>query len=105
MTGALRRLRILLPLVSNASGQTTSTSIVRHEFDLNVPIEETVGAIADLIQAGYVRWLGLSEASWSTVRRAHAVHPVADLQIEYSLMSRSVETEYPANLARTWASV
>ena len=61
--------------------------------DPNVPIEETVGAIADLIQAGYVRWLGLSEASSSTVRRAHAVHPVVDLQIEYSLMSRSVETK------------
>ena len=61
--------------------------------DPSVPIEETVGAIADLIQTGYVRWLGLSEASWLTVRRAHAVHPVADLQIEYSLMSRSVETK------------
>jgi aryl-alcohol dehydrogenase-like predicted oxidoreductase len=61
--------------------------------DPNVPIEETVGAIADLIQAGYVRWLGLSEASSSTVRRAHAVHPVVDLQIEYSLMSRSVEAK------------
>ena len=61
--------------------------------DPNVPIEETVGAIVDLIQAGYVRWLGLSEASSSTVRRAHAVHPVVDLQIEYSLMSRSVETK------------
>ncbi len=56
--------------------------------DPHVPIEETVGAIADLIQAGYVRWLGLSEASGSTVRRAHAVHPVVDLQIEYSLVSR-----------------
>jgi len=61
--------------------------------DPDVPIEETVGAIADLIRAGYVRWLGLSEASSSTVRRAHAVHPVVDLQIEYSLMSRSVEAE------------
>lgn len=61
--------------------------------DPNVPIEETVGAIADLIKAGYVRWLGLSEVSGQTIRRAHAVHPVADLQIEYSLMSRSVEKE------------
>ena len=61
--------------------------------DPHVPIEETVGAIADLIQAGYVRWLGLSEASGSTVRRAHAVHPVVDLQMEYSLVSRSVEAE------------
>jgi aryl-alcohol dehydrogenase-like predicted oxidoreductase len=61
--------------------------------DPKVPIEETVGAVADLIRAGYVRYLGLSEASAATVRRAHAVHPVADLQIEYSLMSRAVESE------------
>jgi aryl-alcohol dehydrogenase-like predicted oxidoreductase len=61
--------------------------------DPNVPIEETAGAVADLIQAGYVRWFGLSEASSATVRRAHAVHPVVDLQIEYSLMSRSVEAQ------------
>ena len=60
-------------------------------LDPNVPIEETVGAIAELISAGYVRHLGLSEVSAETVRRAHAVHPVADLQIEYSLVSRSVE--------------
>jgi aryl-alcohol dehydrogenase-like predicted oxidoreductase len=62
-------------------------------IDPHVPIEETVGAIADLIQAGYVRWLGLSEVSAQTIRRAHSVHPVSDLQIEYSLMSRSVEKE------------
>jgi aryl-alcohol dehydrogenase-like predicted oxidoreductase len=62
-------------------------------LDPEVPIEETVGAIADLIKAGYVRWLGLSEVSAQTIRRAQAVHPVADLQIEYSLMSRSVEKE------------
>jgi aryl-alcohol dehydrogenase-like predicted oxidoreductase len=62
-------------------------------LDPNVPIEETAGAIADLIQAGYVRWFGLSEVSTQTIRRAHLVHPVADLQIEYSLMSRSVEKE------------
>jgi aryl-alcohol dehydrogenase-like predicted oxidoreductase len=59
--------------------------------DPNVPIEETVGAIADLIGEGYVRHLGLSEAGAETVRRAHAVHPVADLQIEYSLVSRGIE--------------
>ncbi|MBX6321602.1 MAG: aldo/keto reductase [Rhodospirillaceae bacterium] len=61
--------------------------------DPAVPIEDTVGAVADLIKAGHVRYLGLSEASAATVRRAHAVHPVVDLQIEYSLMSRSVEAE------------
>jgi aryl-alcohol dehydrogenase-like predicted oxidoreductase len=59
--------------------------------DPNVPIEETVGAIAEMITAGYVRHVGLSEASADTVRRANAVHPVVDLQIEYSLVSRGVE--------------
>lgn len=61
--------------------------------DPAVPIEETVGAIAELVQAGYVRHVGLSEAGADTLRRAHAVHPVADLQIEYSLMSRGLEAE------------
>lgn len=61
--------------------------------DPQVPIEETVGAIADLIRAGYVRHLGLSEASAATVRRVHQVYPVADLQIEYSLLSRGIEAE------------
>jgi aryl-alcohol dehydrogenase-like predicted oxidoreductase len=60
--------------------------------DPQVPIEDTAGAVAELIQAGYVRHLGLSEASAATVRRAHAVHPVVDLQIEYSLLSRGIET-------------
>ena len=59
--------------------------------DPAVPIEDTVGAIADMVQAGFVRHIGLSEASAATVRRAHATHPIAALQIEYSLMSRSVE--------------
>ncbi len=59
--------------------------------DPAVPIEDTVGAIADMVKAGYVRHVGLSEASAATVRRAHAVHPIAALQIEYSLMSRSIE--------------
>jgi aryl-alcohol dehydrogenase-like predicted oxidoreductase len=61
-------------------------------LDPDVPIEETVGAISDLIKAGYVRHLGLSEAGPDTIRRAHAVHPVSALQIEYSLMSRGIET-------------
>ncbi len=60
-------------------------------LDPAVPIEETVGAIADMIKAGYVRHVGLSEVGADTLRRAHAVHPVADLQIEYSLMSRKIE--------------
>jgi aryl-alcohol dehydrogenase-like predicted oxidoreductase len=59
--------------------------------DPAVPIEDTVGAIADMVKAGYVRHIGLSEAGANTIRRAHAVHPIAALQIEYSLMSRNVE--------------
>jgi aryl-alcohol dehydrogenase-like predicted oxidoreductase len=61
-------------------------------LDGRVPIEETVGAIAEMIQAGYVRHLGLSEMGPDTIRRAAAVHPVAGLQIEYSLISRGIET-------------
>jgi aryl-alcohol dehydrogenase-like predicted oxidoreductase len=60
--------------------------------DPGVPIEDTIGAIADLVKAGYVRAIGLSEVGPETIRRAHAVHPIADLQIEYSLVSRSPET-------------
>jgi aryl-alcohol dehydrogenase-like predicted oxidoreductase len=62
-------------------------------LDPNVPIEETVGAIKELIDAGYVRHLGLSEVGADTLRRAHAVHPVSDLQIEYSLISRGIERD------------
>jgi len=62
-------------------------------LDPAVPIEETVGAIKEMIDAGYVRYLGLSEVDAATIRRAHAVHPVADLQIEYSLLSRAVEAD------------
>lgn len=60
-------------------------------LDPNVPIEETVGAIAELVDAGYVRQIGLSEVGADTIRRAAAVHPIADLQIEYSLMTRGIE--------------
>jgi aryl-alcohol dehydrogenase-like predicted oxidoreductase len=60
-------------------------------LDPSVPIEETIGAIADLVKAGYVRHIALSEMGADTIRRAHAVHPIADLQIEYSLASRSPE--------------
>jgi aryl-alcohol dehydrogenase-like predicted oxidoreductase len=61
--------------------------------DPEVPIEETVGAIAEMIQAGYVRYVGLSESGAQTIRRAHRTHPVCDLQIEYSLISRGIERE------------
>ncbi len=62
-------------------------------LDPTVPIEETVGAIAEMVQAGYVRHIGLSEVGADAIRRAHGVHPVVDLQIEYSLVSRGIEEE------------
>ena len=61
--------------------------------DPNIPIEETIGALADLVQKGVIRYIGLSEASAETIRRAFAVHPVTALQIEYSLWSRDIEAE------------
>lgn len=63
----------------------------QHRVDRSVPIEETVGAMADLVRAGKVRWLGLSEASAATLERAHKVHPIAALQSEYSLWTRDVD--------------
>jgi len=65
----------------------------QHRVDKTVPIEDTVGAMAELVRAGKVRHLGLSEASAKTIRRAHAVHPIAALQTEYSVFERHVETE------------
>jgi len=65
----------------------------QHRVDTDVPIEETVGAMAELVAAGKVRYLGLSEAAPATIRRAHAVHPISALQSEYSLWSRDPEDE------------
>ncbi|MBT8161653.1 MULTISPECIES: aldo/keto reductase [Arthrobacter] len=65
----------------------------QHRVDKTVPIEDTVGAMAELVQAGKVRHLGLSEASAETIRRAHAVHPITALQTEYSLWEREPETK------------
>jgi aryl-alcohol dehydrogenase-like predicted oxidoreductase len=62
-------------------------------LDPQVPIEETVGAIAEMVEAGYVRHIGLSEVGGDTIRRACSVHPISDLQIEYSLISRGIEEE------------
>jgi aryl-alcohol dehydrogenase-like predicted oxidoreductase len=62
-------------------------------LDPAVPVEETVGAIAELVKAGYIRHIGLSEMGAATIRRAHKVHPIAALQIEYGLMTRSIEAE------------
>lgn len=60
-------------------------------LDPDVPIEDTIGAIAEMVQAGYVRYIGLSEVGAETIRRAQAVHPITDLQVEYSLLSRDIE--------------
>jgi len=65
----------------------------QHRVDRSVPVEETVGAMAELVAEGKVRFLGLSEAAADTIRRAHAVHPIAALQTEYSLWTRDVEAE------------
>ena len=66
--------------------------LYQHRVDRSVPIEETVGAMADLVRAGKVRYLGLSEAGEASIRRAHAVHPISALQSEYSLWERNLET-------------
>src|ERR671934_281120 len=65
----------------------------QHRADPNVPIEDTVGAMAELVAAGKVRHLGLSEAAADTIRRAHAVHPITALQSEWSLWTRDIEVE------------
>ncbi len=70
----------------------------QHRVDTNVPIEETVGAMARLVEAGKVRYLGLSEAAPDTIRRAHSVHPISALQTEYSLWSRDPEDEILATV-------
>jgi aryl-alcohol dehydrogenase-like predicted oxidoreductase len=79
---SLRRLRI-----------ATIDLYYQHRVDTEVPIEATVGAMARLVEQGKVRWLGLSEAAPNTIRRAHATHPIAALQTEYSLWSRDPEDE------------
>jgi aryl-alcohol dehydrogenase-like predicted oxidoreductase len=72
-------------------GVATIDLYYQHRVDPNVPIEDTVGALADLVRAGKVRYIGLSEASAATLERAHAVHPITALQSEYSLWSREPE--------------
>ena len=84
-------------VVAEASLKRLGTEVIdlfyQHRVDPDVPIEETVGAMADLVRAGKVRALGLSEASAATIRRAHAVHPIAAVQSEYSLWTRDPEAE------------
>ena len=76
----------------------------QHRVDKTVPIEETVGAMAELVAAGKVRYLGLSEAAPATIRRAHAVHPISALQTEYSLWTRDPEEADPADACASSAS-
>jgi aryl-alcohol dehydrogenase-like predicted oxidoreductase len=87
--GSLRRL-----------GVTTIDLYYQHRVDPKVPIEDTVGALADLVRAGKVRYVGLSEASAETLERAHKVHPVSALQSEYSLWTRDPETQALATCRR-----
>ncbi len=74
-------------------GIDTIDLLYQHRVDPAVPIEDVVGAMADLVQRGKVRYLGLSEASSATLRRAHAIHPISALQSEYSLWSREIEAD------------
>ncbi len=74
-------------------GVDTIDLYYQHRVDTDTPIEDTVGAMADLVSEGKVRFLGLSEAAPATIRRAHAIHPITALQTEYSLWTRDVETE------------
>ena len=71
-----------------------------HRIDPNVPVEEMVGAMSDLVKEGKVRYIGLSEASAPSIRKAHEVHPVSALQSEYSLLTRDVKKRY-FNYVRT----
>lgn len=87
--GSLRRL-----------GVTTIDLYYQHRVDPNVPIEDTVGALADLVQQGKVRYIGLSEASAATLARAHKVHPISALQTEYSLWTRDPELDVLAACRR-----
>ena len=77
-------------------GVDTIDLYYQHRVDPKTPIEETVGALADLVRQGKIRYIGLSEASSDTIRRAHKVHPVAALQSEYSLWTRDPEDEIPS---------
>jgi aryl-alcohol dehydrogenase-like predicted oxidoreductase len=89
--------RLYVLAACDASLQRLGTDYIdlyyQHRVDPNVPVEETVGAMAELVEAGKVRYLGLSEAAPDTIRRAHAVHPISALQSEYSLWTREPEVE------------
>lgn len=79
--------------------------IYRTGLDPNVPIEDTVGAMSEMVKAGYVRYIALSEVSADTVRRAATVHPICDVQLEYSLISRSIESKIVPTLAELGVAI
>lgn len=79
--------------------------IYRTGLDPNVPIEDTVGAMSEMVKAGYVRYIALSEVSADTVRRAAKVHPICDVQLEYSLISRSIESKIVPTLAELGVAI
>ncbi|MFD4600699.1 aldo/keto reductase [Streptomyces sp. NPDC058464] len=91
--GSPQNLRIALEGSLKRLGTDYIDLYYQHRVDPDTPIEETIGALADLVADGKIRRIGLSEAAPDTIRRAHAVHPVAALQSEYSLWTRDVETE------------
>ncbi|MER8482712.1 aldo/keto reductase [Mesorhizobium sp. M1322] len=97
MAGVDSRPEHVKAVVAEASLKRLGTEVIdlyyQHRVDPNVPIEDTVGAMAELVREGKVRALGLSEASAATIRRAHAVHPISAVQSEYSLWSRDPEEE------------
>ncbi len=88
-----RRDEVVLATKFGSLGTDHIDVYYQHRVDPNTPIEETVGAMAELVEQGKVRYLGLSEAAAETIRRAHAVHPISALQSEYSLWTRDVEDE------------
>ena len=79
--------------------------LYQHRVDPNVPIEDVAGTVGELIREGKVKYFGMSEASAATIRRAHAVHPVAAVQSEYSLWTRDPEHDGVLAAARNWALV
>src|SRR5262249_57397248 len=101
---AIRGDRLYVLASCDASLQRLGTDHIdlyyQHRVDPQVPIEETVGAMAELVEAGKVRYLGLSEAGAQTIRRAHEVHPITAVQTEYSLWTRAGEVEIPPPLPR-----
>ena len=106
--GVRRPARVRAAVPATQSLQRLGVDVIdlyyQHRVDPKTPIEETVGAMAELVDAGKVRYLGLSEAAPATIRRAHAVHPIAALQTEYSLWSPASRRPRSCRRCASWAS-